>query len=383
MSISYKEALQIISSKISVISDKKEIPILDSVKHICAQNVYASTPLPKYPISLKDGFAVLHSDKNRKLIIKDDIKKLCAGFTYEISTGEILREGTTAIVPFEDVTLIGDYEILTPKHIEDQSHIKEAGEDIKQDELLLSRGDYIRAHNITSLVGQGIKSVKVFASPRVSILSIGDNLCPIEKDAAHGEVYNSNALSLAARVLEIGANVNKIAQCKNSIQDIIANLMNLTLQSDFIITSGAMSLHDAMSQAIYGENFDILFHKVRIAPATPSALTYLNNTPILHLPGLPLSTMLGFEILGVPTLKIIKNENLDSSKSIFVKNKNTFTCRESCTSAIPGYFDGQTFKSAPSFGAGMLNILAKCNGYALISDKINIEQGELVEFLFF
>lgn len=357
MSINYKDALDIITSKVSVISHTKEIPILDSVKHICAQNIYATTDLPQYPISLKDGFGILENER------------------YEVSTGDILKEGTIGVIPFEEIHL--------KKALIKNQNIKEAAEDIKENELLLSRGDFIRAHSITSLVSQGIKSIKVFESPRVSILSIGDNLCPIEGDAKKGEVYNSNALSLAARVLEIGANVHQIKQCKNSIEDIMSSLNDLTVQSDFIITTGAMSIHDAMSKAIYDESFKILFHKVKIAPATPSALTYLKDTPILHLPGLPLSAMLGFEILGIPTLKIIKNENLNSSKSIFVKNKNTFTCKESCTNAIPGHFDGHTFKSATSFGAGMLNVLAKCNGYALIGNKTNIEKDELVEFLFF
>jgi molybdopterin molybdotransferase len=357
LSINYKDALDIITSKISVISHTKEIPILDSVKHICAQDIYAIEDLPKYPISLKDGFGILENER------------------YEVSTGDILREGTIGVVPLEEIHL--------KKTVIKNQNIKEAAEDIKENELLLSRGDFIRAHSITSLVSQGFKSIRVFESPRVSILSIGDNLCPVEEDAKKCEVYNSNAVSLAARVLEIGANIHHIKQCKNSIKDIIYTLNNLTKQSDFIITTGAMSMHDAMSKAIYFESFDILFHKVKIAPATPSALTYLNDTPMLHLPGLPLSAMLGFEILGVPTLKVIKNENLRSSKSIFVKNKDTFKCKESCTNAIPGHFDGQTFKSAISFGAGMLNVLAKCNGYALIDNKTNIKKDELVEFLFF
>jgi len=381
--ISYKNALDIIYSKISIVSIIREIPILDSVKHVCAQDIYAQFALPKYPISLKDGFALLHVDTNKELLIKEKMTKLTSGFAYEVSTGDFLIEGTSAVIPIEDINFTSEGKILTPEVITDKENVKDASEDIKENELLLSRGDYIRAHNITSLVSQGIKSIKVFKRPKVSILSIGDNLCEVEKQAEANEIYNSNALSLAARILEIGVNVSKIEQCRNSKEEIIESLNTLSKESDFIITTGSMSMHDSMSKSLSNDCFDILFHKVKIAPAGPTALSYLNDTPIIHLPGLPLSCMLGFELLAVPILRVIKNENLSNAKSIFIKNEKEFTCKESCTNAIPGYFDGTAFRSAPSFRAGMLNILAKCNGYALIEDKKTIKEDELVEFFTF
>ena len=64
-------------------------------------------------------------------------------------------------------------------------------------------------------------------------------------------------------------------------------------------------------------------------------------------------------------------------------NKKEFTCRENCTSAIPGFFDGESFRNAPSFGAGMLNVLAKCNGYALVKNKTTIKKNDLIDFFTF
>lgn len=331
--------------------------ILDSIKHVSASDIYAHTSLPPTDISLKDGFA------------------LCENEIYEVSTGDPLKEGTTAVIPLEDMD--------TNKEILPQQNIKTAGEDIQKGELLLSHGDYITAYSITALASQGIKTIKIFKRVRVSILSIGDNLCPIQKDIKEGEVYNSNALSLGARILEIGAKINKVWQVKNEKKQILECLEELSIHNDFIITTGAMSQHDAMSKAIYDNSFSILFHKVQIAPASPTALTIFNNIPVLHLTGLPLSSLLGFELLGVPALKIIKNENLENTESINVKNAKEFTCKDDCTSAIPGYFNGLTFKSAPSFGAGMLNVLSKCNGYALIKNKKIIKKDDLVEFISF
>jgi molybdopterin molybdotransferase len=353
--INYEEALSIVTNKLSVVSHTKNMALLDSVKHVCAQNIYATTSLPTHPIALKDGFALL----------KDD--------SYEVSTGDILKHETIAVVPYEE-------DLTNPPYM---YNIKEAGEDIKKDELLLSRGELITAYGITSLASQGIKTLKVFTKPKISILSIGDNLCPVQKDIKKGEVYNSNALSLGARILEVGAKVAKVWQVKNDKKDIKEHLRELKKYSDFIITTGAMSKYDAMSQLIYEDEFNILFHKVQIAPASPTAFSVFEDVPILHLTGLPLSSLLGFELLGVPAIRIIKNESTKERKSLHVKNEKEFTCKDNCTSAIPGFFDGISFKSAPTFGAGMLNVLSKCNGYALIKDKTTIEKDEYIDFFTF
>ena len=353
--INYEEALNILSNKLSVVSHTKEMALLDSVKHICAKNIYATTSLPTHPIALKDGFAFLENE------------------SYEVSTGDSLKSGTKAVVPYEE-------SLTNPPYM---YNIKEAGEDIRKDELLLSRGELITAYGITSLASQGIRNLKVFKKPKIGILSIGDNLCPVQKDIKKGEVYNSNALSLGARILEVGAKVGKVWQVKNDKQAIKKHLKELKEQSDFIITTGAMSRHDAMSQVIYEDEFNILFHKVQIAPASPTAFSFYEDTPVLHLTGLPLSSLLGFELLGVPAIKIIKNESIGKKKSLHILNGKEFTCRENCTSAVPGFFDGNSFKSAPTFGAGMLNVLAKCNGYALIKDKTTIKNGDFIDFFSF
>lgn len=353
--IDYEEALNIITNKLAGVAKTKKMALLDSVKHICADDIYATTSLPTHAIALKDGYAFV----NEK--------------SYEVSTGDILEEGTNFVIPYEE-------SIQNPPYM---YNIKGKAEDIKKDELLLKKGELITAYGITSLASQGIKTVKVFEKPKVGILSIGDNLCPVQKKIKKGEVYNSNALSLGARILEIGAKVSKVWQVKNDKIAIKEHLKELKKWSDFIITTGAMSKYDAMSELIYDDDFTMLFHKVQIAPASPTAFTVFESTPLLHLTGLPLSSLLGFELLGILAIKTIKNQTIGKRKSLHVKNQTTFTCRDNCTSAIPGFFDGNYFKSAPSFGAGMLNVLAKCNGYALISNKTIIQKDALVEFFSF
>lgn len=351
--ISYEEALEIITKHVPTTLETKFVPLFSAVKHIAAQDIHALSSLPLNDVSLKDGYALTKEGR------------------FEVSTGDSLPEGTLAVIPFEE-------EI--PTNIELGYNIKKAGEDIQQAETLLQKGEYINANNITPLASQGIQKIKVYKKPRVSILSIGDNLCPIQKEKDDEEIYNSNALTFASRILEIGASIHKIWLTQNNPQRIKECLEELSVYSDLIFTTGAMSHHDAMSNVLYDKEFKILFHKVQLSPASPSALSFYNKTPVLSLPGLPLSSLLGFEALGIPLLKVIKNENLHSRTSLHVNNAQEFPCKDACTSVIPGYFDGTSFLSAPSFKAGMLNVLSKCNGYVLIKNKTIIKKGERIEF---
>ncbi|MBL0686984.1 MAG: hypothetical protein JJV94_04070, partial [Sulfurospirillum sp.] len=343
------------TNKLNGISSTKELALLCSVKHICAKSIYATTSLPTHPTALKDGIAFL---ENRN---------------YEVSTGDILKKGTMFVVPYEE-------DIQNPPYM---YNIKKAEEDIKKGELLIAKGELITAYGITSLASQGVKKVEVFKKPKVSILSIGDNLCPVQKKIKKGEVYNSNALTIATRVLEVGAKIAKVWQVKNNQIAIKEHLQELQKYSDFIITTGAMSRYDAMNKLIYDNEFQILFHKVEMAPASPTAFTIFENVPILHLTGLPLSSLLGFELLGNHAIKIIKNELHKKRGGLHVRNRKKFTCKGSYTNAVPGFFDGLSFKHSSSFKAGMLNILAKCNGYALIKNRTTIKKNETVEFFVF
>ncbi len=82
--ISYKKALEVIQKKIPYKSHTKIIPLLDSIKHVSAQDIFAISSLPLTDVSLKDGYALRKNEK------------------YEVSTGDNLKEGTLAVIPFEE-----------------------------------------------------------------------------------------------------------------------------------------------------------------------------------------------------------------------------------------------------------------------------------------
>lgn len=378
MPISYQEALKIIQTYIEPLNTKQTLPLLKAINRIASSDVFAKFALPKHPMSLKEGYGIAYDPNTTlyTLLNPPYPTPIPLGYGVRLSTGESIPEGADTIIAEEDVLLEHEDRIKIPLHVTQAQHIKKEGEDITQGELLLKKFERISAQKITALSAQGISRVKTVQKPVISILSIGSQL-------ASGEIHNSNAMSLAARVVELGGKVGEIVICEENEAKILT-LLNLLIQkADCVITTGALSRHDAMRHLLETKTLVPLFHHVRIAPAKPTSLTLFENKPILHLPGLPLGCMLGFEMLGVPLLRQLQHRRCIIPDFITCINQKRITCKDNCMSAIPGYSDGRSFVNAPYYEAGRLNILSQCNGYTLVEDKEVIEEGEEIPFFYF
>lgn len=377
MLISYQEALYIIQTQIQPLHVKQTLPLLKAINRISGRDVNAKFALPKHPMSLKEGYGVAFDSHTTTytLLAPPYTTPIPKGYGVRLSTGESIPLGIDTIIAEEDVILGDDEGIKIPLHVSQAQHIKKEGEDIEKNERLLNQYERISAQKITALSAQGIRTVSVVQKPTISLISIGSQL-------ATGEIHNSNAMSLAARVLELGGKIGEIVICDEDDATILKALHSLISKADCIITTGALSRHDAMRRLLETKKVMPLFHQVRIAPAKPSALTRFENKPILHLPGLPLGCMLGFEMLGVPLLRHLQHQR-SIPDFITCINQKHITCKENCMSAIPGYSDGRNFVCAPYYEAGRLNILSQCNGFTLVEDKENIEEGEEIPFFYF
>lgn len=378
MPISYHEALQIIQTQIKPLHVTQTLPLLKAINRIASSDVYAKFALPKHPMSLKEGYGIAFEPNTvmYTLLNPPYPTTIPLGYGIRLSTGESIPQGADTIIAEEDVLFEREDSIKIPLHVTQAQHVKKEGEDIEKGELLLKKCERISAQKITALSSQGISNVKAFQKLTISILSIGTQL-------ATGEIHNSNAMSLAARVIELGGKVDEIVICEEDEAKILEKLKRLIQKADCVITTGALSRHDAMRHLLETKIVTPLFHHVRIAPAKPSALTLFENKPILHLPGLPLGCMLGFEMIGVPLIRHLSHQLCIIPDFITCINQKRITCKDNCMSAIPGYSDGRSFVNAPYYEAGRLNILSKCNGYTLVEDKEVIEEGEEIPFFYF
>jgi molybdopterin molybdotransferase len=317
MAITVDAAIDIISN----ITHKLKFEIItieDAQNRICAEEIIATSSLPKFDNSAMDGYAIIYNDKNKELEIidtifaGDDNKTILKENTcIKIMTGARVPKNTTAIIPKEDTETINDKNIKILENVKEFQHIRFIGEDIKTDEKLIDIGDELNFAKITLLASQGISHIKVYKKPKIVVFASGEELKLHYERIEDHQIYNSNTPSLIARAKELGCDVTFIGQAKDTIQDIKRLVLN-SLDADLIITSGGVSVGDAdFTKDAFNElNFDTLIDGIKIKPGKPTIFGKIDNTFILNLPGNPLASALIFELFG----KIIIQKLLGSNE---------------------------------------------------------------------
>lgn len=378
MAVSVDTAIELISN-INTKQDFEIIPIEDSLNRICAQDVYATSSLPRYNNSAMDGYAIILEDKNEELTVIDTIfagddnttlieKNTC----IKIMTGARIPQNATAVVPKEDTQKLDDNKIKINTNVREFQHIRFIGEDIKEEDLLVNKGDEINFAKITLFASQGISHIKVYKKPKIVVFASGEELkLHYEKIQPH-QIYNSNTPTFIARAQELGCDVTFIGQAKDSIEA-IQELIKNSLDADLIITSGGVSVGEAdFTKAAFNElHFETIFEGIIIKPGKPTVFGKIGNCFILNLPGNPLASAMIFEMFGKLILQKLQNSNESNHNYIETKIDKDLSNKAGRVTLLPGFFDGSKFTVSQKRSPGMVSVLSSCNALLALDENVS------------
>ena len=389
MAINVQTAIEIISN-LTLRLNFEILPIENSISRICAEEIFATSFLPKFNNSAMDGYAIIYENKNSELEIIDTIfagdnnnKLLEKNSCIKIMTGAKIPQNSTAIIPKEDVEELNDNKIKILKNVKEFQHIRYIGEDIKQNELLLSNGDEINFSKITLLASQGISHIKVYKKPKVVVFASGEELKLHYEKIESFQIYNSNTPTFIARCKELGCEVTFIGQAKDSVEAIKELIIN-SLDADLIITSGGVSVGDAdfTKEAFHALDFQTLFDGIDIKPGKPTVFGKIKNTYILNLPGNPLASALIFEMFGKILIQKLLGSKDIYPNYILGKLKKPFSIKKGKNTLISGFFDGEYFEISQKRSPGMVSILSSCNSMICIDNEVEkLEENSLIKIL--
>ena len=389
MAVNVQSAIEIISN-LTLSLNFEILPIENSTSRICAEEIFATSFLPKFNNSAMDGYAIIYENKNSELEIIDTIfagdnnnKLLEKNSCIKIMTGAKIPQNSTAIIPKEDVEELNDNKIKILKNVKEFQHIRYIGEDIKQNELLLSNGDEINFSKITLLASQGISHIKVYKKPKIVVFASGEELKLHYEKIESFQIYNSNTPTLIARAKELGCEVTFIGQAKDSVEAIKELIIN-SLDADLIITSGGVSVGDAdfTKEAFHALDFQTLFDGIDIKPGKPTVFGKIKNTYILNLPGNPLASALIFEMFGKILIQKLLGSKDIYPNYILGKLKEPFSIKKGKTTLISGFFDGEYFEISQKRSPGMVSILSSCNSMICIDNEVEkLEENSLIKIL--
>jgi molybdopterin molybdotransferase len=381
MAISIYQALELIEQYTTKVGFEI-VPLENSLKRVCAKDIFATHSLPRFNNSAMDGYGVKLENSLKNIKVIDTILAGSSSQTQinqneaiKITTGARVPSSVEAIIPQEDIIINKDKTISIPTNIKKNSHIRFIGEDINSNEKILEDGDEINFASITALASQGITHIKVYKQPKVTVFASGEELKLHYEQVKDYQIYNSNTPTLIARTKELGCNTTFIGVANDTIKSIQEHIEN-SLDSDLIITSGGVSVGEAdfTKEAFSNLNINTIFDGIAIKPGKPTVFGKIGSTHILNLPGNPLASALIFELFG----KIII-QNLSGSKDIYhntisSKISDDFKNKKGRPTLIPGYYDGESFTPSKKRSPGMVNILNHCNSLILLNENVDFLQ---------
>ncbi len=303
--LSLDEAINKIKSNFQKIGNE-DIFLKDALGRCLAKPIISDVDNPKYDVSSMDGYAINYKDY---FDVRDDkIKKFkvvgesSAGHPYSkkinsleavrIFTGAKLPKGSNTVIIQENtkVSKSGDY-IIIDENPEKNQFVRKKGLDFKKNNILFKEGTILKSRHLGSIAMTGQAWLTVSRQPIVSILSTGNEILKVGEQLSKDKIPSGNSLMLASMVQEFGGKARILPVAKDNIRDIYEILEN-ALDSDLIITTGGVSVgkYDLIQKALSKFENKIEFWKIAMRPGKPLLFSKINNTPLIGLPGNPVSS---------------------------------------------------------------------------------------------
>jgi molybdopterin molybdotransferase len=294
------------------------VGIGDALGLVLADNVVAPLSLPGFDNSAMDGYAVVAEDiadaseeHPVKLPVAEDIPAgrtdelvLVAGTAHRIMTGAPLPAGATAVIPVEATD--GATDVVTIRaSAQPGQHLRRAGEDVTEGTTVLLAGQVLTPAALGLVAALGLGELNVVPRQRVLVMSTGSELVAPGTPLLPGQIYESNAVMLAAAVRDAGGEVTTVAMTSDDVDTFRATLQEHAADADLIITTGGVSAgaYEVVKESLgaglpatSGRGEEVEFVKVAMQPGMPQGAGSVSGTSIITLPGNPVSALVSFEV---------------------------------------------------------------------------------------
>ena len=363
---------------------------------VLAGDIRAKNDFPLFNNSSVDGFALQTSDISSAspaspitLPVIADIRAgtapdrpIQSGQCARIMTGAPLPPGADAVVMVEDTDfnerIAGSPAPLTVavyKPLQPGENVRRRGDDLHADDKVLSSGTRLRAQEVGLLAMLGLPEVPVYRSPKVALLSSGDELLPVEVPLTPGKIHDANSYILAALTEGTGMELIQLGVASDTETDIRSKLERaVDEKADVIISSAGVSVgaFDYIKSAVESDG-ELYFWKVNMRPGKPLAFGKYHGIPFFGLPGNPVSAFVSFEDFVRPALEQLSGltPHLHPSQKARLAEPVESDGRESYLRAMVTEEHGQlTARLTGHQGSGNLLSLVQANALLIVPSGV-------------
>jgi molybdopterin molybdotransferase len=268
---------------------------------VLAEDVRARTTQPPSAMSSMDGFAVRAADVTDAGATLTVIGSAPAGhpFTGRVGSGEAVRIFTGGVVPDGADTIVIQEDAETAGNrvtfnaaAKPGRHVRAAGLDFKNGEVLAKAGHRLSARELSLIAAGDVRNATVRVRPKVVFVATGDELSRPGEPRKPGGIVASSGYALAAMIEAWGGEAIDLGILPDTAEA-VASIADKATGADLIVTLGGASVgdHDLIQKALGPRGFALDFWKIAMRPGKPLIFGKLGRTPLLGLPGNPVSTL--------------------------------------------------------------------------------------------
>ncbi|MGI9536475.1 MAG: molybdopterin biosynthesis protein [Desulfocapsaceae bacterium] len=274
-----------------------KIRVDDALGQTTAKPIYAHHSSPTYNASAMDGVAVQFQDLG--MASEASPVRLSRDQYLPVNTGNSVPEPYNAVVMIEDVYELANEDIELINPATPWQHVRTVGEDIVATELIVPQGHTIRPIDQGALLAAGIIEVEITARPLVTVIPTGSELIEPGSKVAPGQIIEFNSRILAGYLSQWGAEVSVHPPVSDNPELLTKAVLDAATNSDIIFTNaGASAGTKDFSRSVLGSTGEIVIHGVAIKPGKPVILGLIGDTPVVGLPGYPISALLTLHLFG-------------------------------------------------------------------------------------
>ncbi len=393
--ISVQEAQGLIRAGVNPLGSET-IALSNALHRVLAEDPTARIAHPAHTISAMDGYAVRAEDVSANSTTLSVIGESAAGHPYagQLESGQAIRIFTGAHVPNGADTVViqentdRDGETVIINEIEAGRHIRPMGQDFSHGDTLLISPVRIEPRHIGLLAAGDHPWISVFRRPRVAILSTGDEIVLPGEPRTSNQIVSANGPALSAFVKQKGGDPIHLGIVKDD-EDALVAIANAAKSCDLIVSSGGVSVgdRDLVRKAFGQAGLNVGFHKIAMRPGKPLMFGHLEGTPMLGLPGNPVSALVCALLFLGPALDRLQGLAGDSPSTTLAKlgaDLKENGGREDYMRAVLSSDGDGTMTATPIFAQDSSMIGALANSNALIIRPIGspaAKTGEAVQVI--
>jgi len=364
--------------------EPESIPVEQSLGRITSEAIFARLSSPFYHASAMDGYAVRYADTfGASETVPNRLQ--CGTQAVYVNTGEPMPEGFNAVIMVEDVNIIEEKNIenKTPgahegykEYIEiiqsatPWQHVRVIGEDIVCTELIVPENHKIRPVDIGAILSGGHVTIRVRRKPKIVIIPTGSELVEPGSELKKGNIIEYNSFVLSSLVQEWGGEALRIKPVPDYIEEIKKAIREGCETGDLVVVNAGSSAGSAdFTVHAIAELGEVIQHGINIKPGKPVILGWVRNTPVLGIPGYPVSAFITFNIFAKILIYILQGIDLPDSECMTAKISRQVASplgQEEFLRVKLGKVGKSIIATPVSRGAGVLMSLVRADGFVRI-----------------